>query len=154
LASFQDHPHGEQGALSLFGIRARLPSGVRLVRFRFDAGRYRLSWRNGRHQIGLYRWAPAGVVLAQQPLAVFVGQQFQISQRGLTPVQQRGFAGVESRWTSGIPLPASFNHLRVRGILRVWHVNPHNCLLGVEIQGRGRGLTALLERVGNSYEAF
>jgi hypothetical protein len=154
LASLRDHPRGKEEILSLFGIRARLPAGVQLLRFRFETGRYHLHWRNRRHQIGLYRWAPAGILLARQPLTGFAAQQFQTVATELTPWRQGESEGVDGGWTSGFSMPARFSHFRFRRLLRLWHVGRHNCLLGVEVRGRGKGLSALVERLCNSYVSF
>jgi hypothetical protein len=154
LASLRDHGSREGEALCLFGIRARLPGGVQLLGFRFETGRYHLQWRYRRHRIGIYRWAPAGIILAREPLAVFVAHQCQIPETGLTPFRQRPIDGVDGCWASGVPLPAKLSHYRPRRMLRVWHVTPHNCLLGVEVQGRGKGLSALVERLCDSYVSF
>jgi hypothetical protein len=154
LASLRDHPPQEGQALCLFGIRARLPDDVRLLRFRFETGRYHVHWRSRRRQIGIYRWAPAGVILARQPLGGFAAQQFQMAATDLTPSRQGRSEGVGGSWASGIPLPAGFGHLRLRRILRVWHLTPYNCLLGVEVSGRGKGLISLVERLCESYASF
>lgn len=151
LASMRDHARREGEALSLFGIRARLPGGVRLLRFRFETGRYRLQWRHQRHQIGLYRWAPAGIILARKSLTGFAAQQFQMPEKELTPFRQGDSDGVDGSWSSGVPLPIRY---RKRRMLRLWYVNSHNCLLGVDVHGRGKGLTALVERLCESYGCF
>jgi hypothetical protein len=110
-----------------------------------------LQWRHRRHQIGLYRWAPAGTILARTSLAGFAAAQFRIPEKELTPLRKGRFDGIEGGWFPGVLLPARFGHYRARRMLRLWFVKSHNCLLGVEVHGRGRGLSALFERLCDSY---
>jgi hypothetical protein len=151
LASLRDHARRDEDNLSIFGIRARLPCGVQLLRFRFETGRYHLHWRFRRYQLGLYRWAPAGIILAREPLSGFAAAQFQVAEEDLTPLRQTSFVGIEGNWSSGAPLFERFGLYRSRRMLRVWHVTTHNCLLGIEVHGRGKGLNALIERLCDSY---
>jgi hypothetical protein len=160
LASLHDHPRGEEIPLSLFGIRARLPGGVRLTRFRFEAGRYRLYWRGGNSHIELHRWAPARVVLERQPLAVFTAGQFQMAPADFTATRQNGFPAVTSEGTQGHRLRAILRPYGSQRLVRVWHVPDRNTLLGMAIRFRGRvrgpsgddALTTLFNRLADAYE--
>lgn len=156
LASFRDHPHGEEIPLNLFGLRAALPQGARLTRFRFDAGRYRLHWRLGRLRIGLHRWAPAGILLARQPLAAFAGERFGLPDSGLIPARHGDFdaVGLNGDLASGIRAATFLGPFLPRRMLRIWHRPDHNSLLGIEVRGRGRGAAAIFERLCDSYETF
>jgi hypothetical protein len=152
LASFNDHPHGGELPLSLFGIRARLPGGARLLQFRFETGRYRLDWRLGRLHIGLHRWAPAGAVLQRQTLAGFAAGQFQMAPAGLKTIRQNSFPAVEGKASSGYPLPATLRNMLSQRRVRVWHVPHHNSLLGVVLRGAGGERGALFNRLCDAYE--
>jgi hypothetical protein len=152
LASYEDHPHGAEIPLSLFGIRARLPGGARLVQFRFEAGRYRLLWRQGSLRIGLHRWAPAGVVLERQTLTAFTARQFQMDPEGLHATHQNGFPAVEGKASSGYRLPAIFRSVLSQRRVRVWHVPDHNSLLGVAVGGPGGERANLFNRLCDAYE--
>jgi hypothetical protein len=156
LASLRDHPRGEEIPLSLFGIRARLPGGVRLTRFRFEAGRYRLYGRGGNLHIELHRWAPARAVLERQPLAAFTAGQFQMEPADFTATRQNGYLAVAGKGAKGRRLPAFLQPYGSQRLVRVWHVLDRNTLLGMAIRVRGRGdgnaLTTLFNRLADAYE--
>lgn len=161
LTTLRDHPEGDEIPLDIFGIRARLPLGSHLDRFRFETGHYRLHWRRGRLRMGLYRWAPAAIVLARQPLSTFFGDQFQPARRrpaiGLQPLRHGGCEAVGAAWSwnfGPLPLSAWLATRLPRRFVRVWHVPAHNCLMGVEVRGRGGGLTTMFEQLCNRYEAM
>ena len=154
LSSLRDHPEGEVLPVRIFGIRGRLPLGSRLTQFRFETGHYRLLWRKDRLRIGLYRWAPAGIVLARQTLEAFTRDHLQLPDRspaGLESLTHEGWEAVGGAWSwpwRGRHRPPAWltNHLP-RRFIRVWHVRDHNCLLGVAVRGRGGGLTAMFEQL-------
>jgi hypothetical protein len=153
LASLDDHTLGTETPLALFGIRARLPESARLIRFRFEAGRYRLNWRSRGLHIGLHRWAPAGVVLDRQSLAVFTAGQFQMQPVLLTTTRQNGFEAVDARVAPSRRLPRFFRFFLSQRLVRTWHVPAQNTLLGVEVRGRGGGeLRTLFNRLADAYE--
>lgn len=161
LGSFRDHPDGEDLRVRIFGIRARLPLGSHLTQFRFETGQYRLLWRKDRLRIGLYRWAPAATILARQPLPAFAGDHFQLSAQGrahsgLGPSNHGGCEAVGGTWAwhrGPQALSAWLAPRLSRRFLRVWHVPAHNCLMGVELRGRSRGLPVMFERLCGQYEA-
>ena len=63
LASFQDHSLDDQVRWSLFDIRAQIPAEFRLVRYRFEAGRFEMHFGSKGQRIALYRWGPASALL-------------------------------------------------------------------------------------------
>jgi hypothetical protein len=154
MASLQDHPHGSETPFALFGIRAHLPKGARLIRFRFEAGRYRLNWRRRDLHIGLHRWAPAGVVLERQSLTAFTAGQFQMPPVLLTATRQSGFTAADARVAPSRRLPAICRFFLPQRLVRTWHVPAQNTLLGVEVRGRGGGdrLITLFNRLADAYE--
>ena len=154
LASFNDHPSGAETPLALFGVRAQLPAGAKLHRFRFETGRYRLLWRKARIRIGLHRWAPAAAILDQTPLLSFIQNQFSVPAAGLTVTERGGEQVVDGIWSAGGPLPIRWQRFRFQRYLRVRHTPPHNSLLGIEVSGRGRGLGPLFERLAETYETY
>jgi hypothetical protein len=156
LASLQDHPLGSETPFALFGIRAHLPKGVRLIRFRFEAGRYRLNWRSRDLHIGLHRWAPAGIVLERQSLTAFTAGQFQIPPVLLTAIRQNGFTAADARVAPSRRLPGICRFFLSQRLVRTWHVPAQNTLLGVEVRGRGGGdrLTMLFNRLADAYETW
>lgn len=112
--------------------------------------------------MGLYRWAPAGTVLAHQSLSTFLSDQFQLSGRGrpaisLEPLRHGGCEAVGAAWSWNLgPLPLStwLASRLPRRFMRVWHVAAHNCLMGVEVRGRGGGLPTIFEQLCYHYEAI
>jgi hypothetical protein len=162
LGTLRDHPGRESLRVRIFGICARLPLGAHLTQFRFETGHYRLLWRRDRLHIGLYRWAPAGAVLSRQPLPVFVDGQFQLSAQGrphsgLEPLEHGRFEAVGGAWTWNRGPQAISAWLAPRlpqRFVRVWHVPTHNCLMGVEVRGRGGGLTSMFEQLCQHYEVI
>ena len=73
LKSYCDHRQDGRMLWSIFDIRVTLPETLKLINFRFDAGKFELSFSHGRQSIYLHRWAPAAVLLGGADLIAFAG---------------------------------------------------------------------------------
>jgi len=73
LRSFHDHRRDGRILWSIFDIKAITPEGLRLVRHRFEVGKYELVFNDGIQNIHLQRWAPAAAILGGRDLLWFSG---------------------------------------------------------------------------------
>ncbi len=63
LKTFRDHGGDFNPSLAVYDIRATLPERFTLRQFRFEAGRFSLSFDHSRESVTLLRWSPADVML-------------------------------------------------------------------------------------------
>jgi hypothetical protein len=71
LKSFRDHRQDSRILWSIFDIRVRLPEQFKLLRYRFEAGKYELAFNDGVQKIFIQRWAPAAAILDGRDLNWF-----------------------------------------------------------------------------------
>ena len=139
LASFRDHRTDGRMAWALYDIVAILPAHFTLEHHRFEAGRFILQFKERRCRLTLYRWAPAGVLLHKQSLAVFAETVAGGAGLEFRPMTIAGHPGLEGRDPAPTGCVAC---LKTRlGIvlvrrLRLWHVAGRNRILGVRLEGR------------------
>ena len=146
LDSFQDHP-GDAGQLvTVFDIRALLPSRARLEGQEFLAGQFRISYRIGDHRVELLRFRPADAILHRQSLAGFAGQL------AGTPMEDRGKKkeNVFHWYREPTPVQRFVGRLRRKAAgrwLRLWHLADHNVILGLQARSHRRLDHALLQQL-------
>jgi hypothetical protein len=102
LASLRDHRDDGRVAWAVYDIHALLPSGFALARHRFEAGRFFLEFRANRRTIGLFRWAPAAVLLRDRDLS-----RFAETVAGLDGLEFRATAVRASRRWRGVSGPTA-----------------------------------------------
>jgi hypothetical protein len=153
LASLRDHRDDGCVAWAVYDIRALLPSGFALVRHRFQAGQFFLEFRARRRTIGLFRWAPAAVLLRDRDLSRFAetmagldGMEFRAAAGAGEPAVEGGerVAGVARRLASALGL-------RPIRTARIWHVPARNRILGIVVAGRFAIDPAVMETVRGGY---
>ncbi len=139
LAGFADHREDGRRLWAVFDIRAELPQELRLVRHRFEVGRFRVELAGRGRRLTLMRWAPAAALLAPGGLAAFAQAQAGPGPMEFRPLDTAGHPGVEGR----APAPAgAFARARVAlGLtpdrrVRIWHAAARNRILGVVLAGR------------------
>ena len=153
LRSLQDHRDDGRVAWAVFDILALLPSGLALVRHRFEAGRFFLEFRDRRRSISLFRWAPAAVLLRDRDLSRFAETAAGFDGMQFRATAVAGEQAVEGRErTAGVArrLAAALGLRPVR-TARIWHVPDRNRILGIVVEGRFAIDPAVMETVRGGY---
>ncbi len=153
LSSLRDHRDDGRVAWAVYDIRALLPGGFALVRHRFEAGRFFLEFRARRRTIGLWRWAPAAVLLRDRDLSRFAETLAGLEGLEFRATAVAGAPAVEGRERAagGARRMASFLGLRSVRAARIWHVPARNRILGIVVEGRFAIDPAVMEAVGGGY---
>jgi hypothetical protein len=140
-------------AWAVYDIRALLPSGFALVRHRFQAGRFFLEFRAQRRAVGLFRWAPAAVLLRDRDLSRFAETAAGLDGMEFRATAVAGAPAVEGRErAAGVARRlASFLGLRPVRTARIWHVPARNRILGIVVAGRFAIDPAVMETVQGGY---
>lgn len=154
LAGFADHREDGRRLWAVFDIRALMPEELRLVRQRFEVGRFRVELAARGRRLSLLRWAPAAALLAPGGLTAFAQAQAGPGPMEFRPLDTAGHPGVEGR----VPAPAgAFARVRVAlGMTadrraRFWHLAARNRILGVVLEGRRPIAAEEMEAVCDSY---
>lgn len=158
LASFRDHSSDDKVLWSIFDIRAVIPVQFHLVRYRFEAGIFELTFGSKGQQITLCRWGPASVLLGAGGLSQFAATCVRIPRTELRPQawaghdamqwEQSGSPGRWARWwgqMTGEPFSQWF---------RIWHVAGKNRILSVGAKGKKSIHPAMLDRICSEYESL
>jgi len=153
LASLRDHRDDGCVAWAVYDIFALLPSGFALAQHRFQAGRFSLEFRAGRRTIGLYRWAPAAVLLRDRDLSRFAETAAGLEGLEFRAAAVTGDPAVEGRERDegcARRLATSLGLRRIRAA-RIWHIPGRNRILGIVVAGRFAVDPALMETVRGGY---
>ncbi len=139
---------------AVFDIRAELPEGFRLIRHRFEPGRFTLAFASGRCRVELVRWAPAAVLLHDRDLEGFARSAAGGGALRFAAMRDEDPAAVEGQ----SPEPAGLIERLAANMgrrtvcrMRLWHVAARNRILGIRMQDRGVIDTALWEKVVKAY---
>ena len=158
LASFRDHSLDNQVRWSIFDIRAEIPAEYRLVRYRFEAGRFEMLFGSKRQQITLYRWGPASALLDNGDLFGFAAKTIRIHRNEWRPLTWIGNHAVqwEKSVTGG---PWARCRERMMGVphfqwFRLWHLSGKNRILGVGVKGVKTFQSELLDSICSQYESL
>lgn len=139
---------------AVFDLCAELPGGFRLIRHRFEPGRFSLAFASGRCRIELARWAPAAVLLKHHDLETFAHSQTDWGALRFAAVEAAGPAVVEGQTAAPAGLIeklAATAGRRTACRARLWHVAARNRILGIRMQDRGAINAALWEKVVAAY---
>jgi hypothetical protein len=116
-----------------------------------------LAFSDKKHRIQLLRWAPASILLRQRTLSQFAGEWAGDPEKGFIETTVNGCPGVE--WKT--PASANFNRRRFRlrsrplfQLMRLWHLERHNRILGVAIDGSAAINPELAADVCEMYDSF
>jgi len=153
LASLRDHRDDGRVAWAVYDILALLPSGFVLARHRFEAGRFFLEFRAGRRTIGLFRWAPAAVLLKDRDLSCFAETVAGLDGMEFRATAVAGEPAVEGRERAEgcVRRLAACLGLRPVRTARIWHVPARNRILGIVVEGRFAIDPAVMETVWGGY---
>jgi len=141
LASFQDHRRDDQILWSAFDIRATVPANLKLVRHRFAAGQFELSFGAKAHTFTLNRWGPASILLADRDLVQFAKAAMRLSPKEqitvLTLSNQDTVEWINpqapDRWAPWL------RRIKINPALqrfRLWCLKEKNRILGVCAEGK------------------
>ncbi|TRZ52146.1 hypothetical protein D4S03_03965 [bacterium] len=158
LASFQDHSDDNRVRWSLFDIRAEIPAEYRLLRYRFEAGRFEMHFGSKRQRITLYRWGPASALLGSGDLFAFAAKTIRIHRNEWHPLTCTGHHAVQ--WEKAV-LGGLWARCWERMIgkphfqwFRLWHLVGKNRLLGVGANGDKTFPSELLDSICTQYETL
>lgn len=158
LASFQDHSMDSPVRWSIFDIRAEIPADYRLVRYRFEAGRFEMQFGSKGQQITLYRWGPASALLAKGDLIAFAVKTIRIHQSGWHSLTCTGHPAVQSeRSVPGGPWARCWGRMTGKPHFqwfRLWHLVEKNRVLGVGASGYKIFQSEMLNRICTQYESL
>lgn len=158
LASFQDHSLDDKVRWSIFDIRAEVPAEYRLVRYRFEAGRFEMHFGSKGQQITLYRWGPASALLDNGDLFAFAAKTIRIHRNEWRPLTWTGHNAVQweksvssGRWARCRERMMGVPHFQW---FRLWHILEKNRVFGVGAKGDKHMQSELLDRICTEYESL
>ena len=153
LASLRDHRDDGRVAWTVYDILALLPSGFVLARHRFEAGRFFLEFRAGRRTIGLFRWAPAAVLLKDRDLSCFAETVAGLDGMEFRATAVAGEPAVEGRERAEGCARRLASSLGLRPVrtARIWQVPARNRILGIVVESRFAIDSAVMETVWGGY---
>ena len=156
LRSFQDHWKDGRTLWSIFDIKATTPPGLKLVRHRFEVGKYELVFNKGWQNIHLQRWAPAAAILGGQDLRWFSGTipEFAAGQPASLTVENS--KTVEWSLAPAEQWRRMICRLKVKPSyfwFRLWHLEDKNRILGVRAESKRPLDLQLLKRICSGYES-
>ena len=156
LESFQDHSADNHDIWAVYDIRATVPSGFRLIRYRLDAGAFRLEFGDRGQKATLYRWAPADVLLRGRSLADFAGSAMPLPPVAAEGVTMDGGSGCQ--WQAfAVDRPVvrwmrRFSPSHAFVWCRLWRIIEKNRILGIRLEGKTPLEPALMENLCTGYE--
>jgi hypothetical protein len=157
LKSYCDHRQDGLMLWSVFDIRVTLPETLKLMNFRFDAGKFELGFAHGRQSTYLHRWAPAAALLGGGDLIEFAGTVPEFSEGQPQPLTIDGYDAVawcimpESEWQrrmSRLKVNPSFFWYRL------WHEEEKNRILGIRSESKYPLDFQLLDQIYSDYESI
>jgi hypothetical protein len=154
--SLRLHGSNEDAPLAAFDLRARIPSGAKLVEHAFQPGRYRVVYDVGPLSLAWSRFAPADRLLRDTDMAGFARTVYgeEIDQLDLVPgwTYHLGHPACEFRQRSTPSLVSRISRRASYGFLRLWHVSRANRILAVAAKSRRPLDMDLVDEVCAHYE--
>ena len=158
LASFKDHRQDGQVVWSVFDFHAVTPDTFRLIKYRFEPGKFELSLVFSGQNIILYRWGPAEILLSGRNLKEFATAMVRLPEETAPAGAMEDSDMLE--WKTA-PLHTGWSRLwrRFRGKaefqwFRIWHERGKNRILGVKFEGKRPSPPDFLERIAAGYETL
>lgn len=139
LDAFRDHGMSDWQAWRIFDIHARVPKAYALQGHRFLSGSFQMAFKSAGSRLSLYRWGPAGALLASTDLRRFARERLDTPRAAtLTALpdsqgwhwHSRPPAGIRS-WLANL-LQRDSAHARGR----IWHLADRNRILAVVMSSR------------------
>ena len=157
LKSFQDHRQDGRILWSIFDIKVKLPEGLRLLRYRFEAGKYGIEFNDGMQIIHLQRWAPAAALLGGRDLIWFSGTIPEFAARPPQSVNLDDSKVLE--WSAA---PADKWQRRISRLkakpsyfwFRLWHLEDKNRILSVRAASKYPLNFQMLHRICAGYDSL
>jgi hypothetical protein len=157
LKSYRDHRQDDRILWTIFDIRVTLSQKLKLIGFRFEAGKFELEFAHGRQKIYLHRWAPAAALLGGGDLAGFARTIPEFSAGQPQTLTIDGCNAVE--WSI---MPASDWRRRISRFkvnssffrYRLWHVAEKNRILGIRTESKYPLDPQLLDQIYTDYESI
>lgn len=157
LRSFRDHRQDGLAQWAIFDIRVTLPQTMRLLRFRFDVGKYEIVFTEGAQTIHLHRWAPAAALLAGRDLVDFARLIPEFA-ADLPRAENAGACGTLEWQVS----PATAWHRRLGRLklkpsfywFRLWREDEKNRILGVRAESKRPFDAQGLIQICRNYESL
>ncbi len=157
LKSFRDHSQDGWLLWSIFDIRATLPQSMQLVRFRFEAGKFELEFKSGRHNIHLHRWAPAAALLGGRDLHEFSRMIPEFSEGHPQPAAVNDCEAVEWSISPGSGWMQKLGRFKIKPSFywfRLWCLEKQNRILAVRAEGKSPLDIQLLKQICEDYESL
>ena len=160
LQTFRDHREDGMVVWSLFGLQAVTAQRFVLVRHRFQPGNYQLEFQCGKEHVSLNRWGPADVLLKGRDLLDWFEKTCGEFRKSNSAVIKRhsydgnpALQGQSQRLdTPALRLWARITRKLPHVWVRVWHLVPHNQILGVVARGLKELDQTMLEEICTNYE--
>ena len=157
LKSYRDHGQDGISHWSVFDIRVTLPQTLKLVNFRFDAGKFELEFSHGRQSIYLHRWAPAAALLGEGDLIGFARTIPEFSERQPQSLIIDGDGAVEWRIKPVSDWQRRMTRLKVNPSFfwyRLWHEEKKNRILGIRSESKYPLDFHMLDQIDSNYESI
>ena len=156
LRSFQDHRQDGRILWSIFDIKAKLPDSLRLLRYRFETGKYELVFTDGMQNIHLQRWAPAAAILGGRDL-VWFSRTIPEFAAGQGPLSSDETKAVEWSITPAGRWRRIIGRLKVKPSyfwFRLWHLENKNRILSVRAESKRPLDLRLLNQICAGYDSL
>jgi hypothetical protein len=157
LKSYCDHRQDGRMLWSIFDIRVTLPETLKLINFRFDAGKFELRFSHGRQSIYLHRWAPAAALLGGADLIAFAGTVPEFSEGQPQSLTIDGYDAVAWRITPVSNWQRRMNRLKGDPSFfwyRLWHEIKKNRILGIRSESKYPLDSQILDQICTDYESI
>jgi hypothetical protein len=157
LKSFRDHRGDGMTSWQVFDLRLKLPVVLKLQRYRFNPGKYELSFSDGRQSVRFCRWAPAAAILGGRDLSWFCGTVPDLSAGRPEPLTIDGYDAVEGSAAPAGEWRKAVSRLKVKPSFfwfRLWHLKDKNRLLAVRAESKRALDCQLLQQICKDYESL
>ena len=157
LKSFRDHRGDGSTSWQVFDLRLKLPAVLKLSHYRFNTGKYELSFSDGRQSVRFFRWAPAAAILGERDLMWFCGTvpDFSIGRPELVTID--GYTAVEGSAAPAGAWRKAISRLKIKPSFfwfRLWHLQDKNRLLGIRAESKRVLDCQLLQQICKDYESL
>lgn len=157
LKSFRDHQEDGRVHWSIFDIKAELPETMKLLRYRFEAGRYELAFEDGPQHIHLHRWAPAAAILGERNLIWFSHTLPEFAAAAPSLSTDDNSKTIEWHVSPAGSWHRMIRRLKVRPSyfwFRLWHLEDKNRILGLRAESRRALDFQKLNQICAGYESL
>jgi hypothetical protein len=157
LKSYRDHRQDGLILWSIFDIRMTLPETLKLIKFRFEVGKFELEFARDRQSIYLHRWAPAAALLGGRDLVGFTRTVLEFSEGQPQPLTIDGNDAVDWRRMPESDWQRRISRWKVNPSFfwyRLWHLSEKNRILGIRSESKYPLDFQLLDQIYSNYESI